>query len=98
MLVLPSHLEGFGIPALEAMAVGVPVIVSNRGALPEVTGDAAQVVEPDDVRGMADGDARYLDDPPRRGMLRPRGLARARAVFVGRERRDPAGRATATCA
>src|SRR5436190_19499867 len=36
MLVLPSHLEGFGIPVLEAMTVGVPVIVSNRGALPEV--------------------------------------------------------------
>jgi glycosyltransferase involved in cell wall biosynthesis len=62
MLVLPSHLEGFGIPALEAMAAGVPVIVSNRGALPEVTGGAAQVVEPDDVGGLADAISRYLDD------------------------------------
>src|SRR5262245_10140441 len=53
MLVLPSHLEGFGIPVLEAMTVGVPVIVSNRGALPEVGGDAAQVVEPEDVAGLA---------------------------------------------
>jgi glycosyltransferase involved in cell wall biosynthesis len=62
MFVLPSHLEGFGIPALEAMTVGVPVIVSNRGALPEVTGGAAQVVEPDDVSGLADAMERYLDD------------------------------------
>ena len=62
MLVLPSHLEGFGIPALEAMSVGVPVIVSNRGALPEVTGGAAQVIEPDDVDGLADAVTRYLDD------------------------------------
>jgi glycosyltransferase involved in cell wall biosynthesis len=62
MFVLPSHLEGFGIPALEAMTVGVPVIVSNRGALPEVTGGAAQVVEPDDVSGLADAMRRYLDD------------------------------------
>jgi len=62
MLVLPSHLEGFGIPALEAMAVGVPVIVSNRGALPEVTGGAAQVIEPDDVEGLSNAMRRYLDD------------------------------------
>ena len=62
MLVLPSHLEGFGIPALEAMTIGVPVIVSNRGALPEVTGGAAQVVEPDDVGGLTEAMRRYLDD------------------------------------
>ena len=62
MLVLRSHLEGFGIPALEAMTVGVPVIVSNRGALPEVTGGAARVLEPDDVGGFADAMALYLDD------------------------------------
>jgi glycosyltransferase involved in cell wall biosynthesis len=62
MLVLPSHLEGFGIPALEAMAAGVPVIVSNRGALPEVTAGAAQVVEPDDVSGFTEAMRRYLDN------------------------------------
>lgn len=61
MLVLPSHLEGFGIPVLEAMTVGVPVIVSNRGALPEVAGGAAQVVEPDDIEGFAEAMRRYLD-------------------------------------
>lgn len=61
MLVLPSHLEGFGIPVLEAMTVGVPVIVSSRGALPEVAGGAAQIVEPDDVDGIAEAMRRYLD-------------------------------------
>ena len=78
MFVLPSHLEGFGIPALEAMTVGVPVIVSRRGALPEVTGGAAQVVEPDDVRGLAEAMARYLDDPQAAAAAAAQGLDRAR--------------------
>ena len=79
MLVLPSHLEGFGIPALEAMTVGVPVIVSNRGALPEVTGGAAQVVEPDDAGGFAEAMRRYLDDTSGAADSAARqGLARAR--------------------
>jgi glycosyltransferase involved in cell wall biosynthesis len=79
MLVLPSHLEGFGIPALEAMTVGVPVIVSNRGALPEVTGGAAQVVEPDDPDGIADAMRRYLEDPGGAASRAiAQGLARAR--------------------
>ena len=78
MLVLPSHLEGFGIPALEAMTVGVPVIVSTRGALPEVTGGAAQVVEPDDIEGLADAMRRYLEDPDRAATAAAAGIARAR--------------------
>lgn len=79
MLVLPSHLEGFGIPVLEAMTVGVPVIVSNRGALPEVTGGAAQVVEAEDARGLADAMRRYLDDTGGSASSAIRaGLARAR--------------------
>jgi alpha-1,3-rhamnosyl/mannosyltransferase len=53
MVVLPSFEEGFGLPVLEAMACGVPVIVSNRGSLPEVAGDAAQPIDPDDVDGFA---------------------------------------------
>ncbi|OGL96080.1 hypothetical protein A2348_01040 [Candidatus Uhrbacteria bacterium RIFOXYB12_FULL_58_10] len=52
-LFFPSWYEGFGLPALEAMAAGLPVIASNRGALPEVCGDAAMYVEPDDVEQMA---------------------------------------------
>jgi glycosyltransferase involved in cell wall biosynthesis len=78
MLVLPSHLEGFGMPSLEAMATGVPVIVSNRGALPEVAGDAAQVVEPDDVAGFAAAMQRYLDDDGAMRQAIDRGRVRAR--------------------
>jgi len=78
MLVLPSHLEGFGLPVLEAMTAGIPVIVSNRGALPEVAGDAGQIVEPDDPEGFAEAMRRYLDDPAFAAAAAARGLARAR--------------------
>jgi alpha-1,3-rhamnosyl/mannosyltransferase len=78
MLVLPSHLEGFGIPVLEAMTVGVPVVTSNRGALPEVAGDAAQIVEPEDVDGLAAAMRRYLEDPAAAAGATERGFARAR--------------------
>jgi glycosyltransferase involved in cell wall biosynthesis len=77
MLVLPSHLEGFGLPVLEAMTVGVPVIVSNRGALPEVAGDAAAIVEPD-AEALAGAMGRYLTDPALAAAAAARGLARAR--------------------
>ncbi len=78
MLVLPSHLEGFGMTVLEAMTVGVPAIVSRRGALPEVAGDAAQIIEPDDVRGLAAAMQRYLQDPATAAQATERGFARAR--------------------
>jgi len=78
MLVLPSHLEGFGLPVLEAMTAGVPVIVSRRGALPEVAGDAGQIVEPDDEAGLAAAMHRYLTDPAFAAAAAARGLARAR--------------------
>jgi glycosyltransferase involved in cell wall biosynthesis len=78
MLVLPSYLEGFGIPVLEAMTVGVPAIVSNRGALPEVAGGAAQVVDADDADGFAAAMMRYLDDASAAQDAIERGLARAR--------------------
>lgn len=79
MLVLPSHLEGFGIPVVEAMTVGVPVIVSNRGALPEVAGDAALIVDADDAEGLAAAMGRYLLEPETARTAIERGLARAAA-------------------
>jgi glycosyltransferase involved in cell wall biosynthesis len=78
MLVLPSYLEGFGITVLEAMTVGVPTIVSRRGALPEVAGDAAQIIEPDDPGGLAAAMRRYLHEPATAGAATERGLRRAR--------------------
>jgi glycosyltransferase involved in cell wall biosynthesis len=61
MLVLPSFEEGFGLPVLEAMACGVPVVVSNRGSLPEVVGAAASPLDPIDVEGFAREMERLLD-------------------------------------
>ena len=92
MLVLPSHLEGFGMTALEAMTAGVPVIVSNRGALPEVAGDAAQIVEPDDVQGFAAAMRGYLADPAAAAAATERGLRALAAILLGRERQNPARR------
>ena len=63
MFVLPSLDEGFGLPVLEAMTVGIPVVASNRGALPEVAGDAALFVEPSDVAGFAAAMDKVLADP-----------------------------------
>lgn len=62
MLVLPSYEEGFGLPVLEAMACGIPVIVSSRGSLPEVAGPAAEPIEPDDVDGLVARMTALLDD------------------------------------
>ena len=78
MLVLPSHNEGFGMTVLEAMTAGVPVIASRRGALPEVAGDAAQFIEPDDIDGLAAAMQRYLDDPAAAAAATDKGLRRSR--------------------
>ncbi|MGE5358985.1 MAG: glycosyltransferase family 4 protein [Bacteroidales bacterium] len=78
LLVLPSYEEGFGIPVLEAMTVGVPVVVSNRGALPEVTHNAGIVVEPDDREALAGAMARILSDEAYAAALGARGVQRAR--------------------
>jgi glycosyltransferase involved in cell wall biosynthesis len=75
--VLPSLYEGLGLPCLEAMASGVPVVAANRAALPETCGDAAIMVEPDDRGAIADALARVLDDGQLRARLRDAGLRRA---------------------
>jgi len=89
-LVYPSLYEGFGLPVLEAMAVGTPVLTSNVSGLPEVAGDAALLVPPHDVDAIAAGMERLL----RAGELRER-LAAAGAERVGRFRWEDAARRTA---
>jgi glycosyltransferase involved in cell wall biosynthesis len=76
--VYPSLYEGFGLPPLEAMACGTPVITSNRSSLPEVVGDAALVVDPDDRAALADAMARLVSDAALREDLGARGLEHAR--------------------
>jgi glycosyltransferase involved in cell wall biosynthesis len=78
MLVLPSHMEGFGLPVLEAMTLGVPAIVSRRGALPEVAGDAAVTIEPEDVDGLTAAMRKYIDDPAAAAAAIERGWRQAR--------------------
>jgi glycosyltransferase involved in cell wall biosynthesis len=78
MLVLPSLAEGFGITALEAMTVGVPVVASNRGALPEVVGDAGLLVDPESVSDLSNALERVLSDPGLRRSMSERGIQRAR--------------------
>jgi glycosyltransferase involved in cell wall biosynthesis len=75
--VYPAIYEGFGLPPLEAMACGTPVITSNRSSLPEVVGDAALLVDPNDRAHLADAMARVVEQEPLRKDLRERGLKRA---------------------
>lgn len=78
LFVFPSLYEGFGLPPLEAMACGRPVLCSNTSSLPEVVGDAGVLVSPFDVDGLADAMAELLGDPDQRAALGRRGIERAR--------------------
>lgn len=77
VLVTPSHYEGFGLPALEAMHCGCPVIVADRGSLPEVVGTAGLLLKPDDERGWAEALARVLTDSDLRANMAAQGQAQA---------------------
>lgn len=76
--VYPSRYEGFGLPVLEAMACGTPVVTSNTSSLPEIVGDAAFMVAPDDARGMAGALLALSNQSDLARELGQRGLARAR--------------------
>ena len=76
--VYPSYFEGFGLPPLEAMQCGTPVIAGNRTSLPEVVGDAGLLVDPFDKDALASAIGGMIDDPGLRSELRAKGLERAR--------------------
>ena len=77
LFITASQYEGFGLPIVEAMSCGCPVVTSNGGSLGEVAGDGAQVFDPMDARGMAEATASLLREPSERERWRRRGLARA---------------------
>jgi alpha-1,3-rhamnosyl/mannosyltransferase len=78
MFVLPSLDEGFGLPVLEAMTVGIPVVASNRGAIPEVAGDAALLIDPGDAAGFAAAMDRILGDASLAGRMIAEGARRSK--------------------
>jgi glycosyltransferase involved in cell wall biosynthesis len=77
-MVYPSRYEGFGLPVLEAMACGTPVIASRAASIPEVLGDAGVLLDPDDEPGWADAIAKVVNDAWQRRHMRKAGLTRAR--------------------
>jgi glycosyltransferase involved in cell wall biosynthesis len=88
LFVYPSIYEGFGLPPLEAMACGAPVITSNTSALPEVVGDAAIVTDPHDSEELCQAMRLVLGDRGRRSKMRQQGLERAKRFSWERAARE----------
>ncbi len=88
LLVLPSFYEGFGLPPLEAMACGCPVVVSNVSSLPEVVGDAGLLVDPQDADALAVAIWRLLSDAALREEMVAKGLKRAACFSWTRAARE----------
>ena len=78
VLVFPSHYEGFGMPVLEAMACGTPVIAAQTSAIPEAAGDAAMLFDPLDRTTLSERLAAVLDDPLTAAKMREQGLLQAK--------------------
>jgi glycosyltransferase involved in cell wall biosynthesis len=78
LFVYPSLYEGFGLPPLEAMACGTPVVTANTSSLPEVVGDAGLAVDPLDIEGLAEAMKQVLGDDSLQQEMKVRGLRRAR--------------------
>ena len=99
MLVYPSMYEGFGLPVLEAMAAGAPVITSNLSSMPEVAGDAAVLVDPSSVDKIADAMQQILDDKAFASSLRKTGCAQAQSFTWSRmaEQTDDVYRSVIKC-
>ncbi|MHC5719148.1 MAG: glycosyltransferase family 4 protein, partial [Nostoc sp.] len=77
VFVYPSHYEGFGLPVLEAMTLGAPVVTSNTSSIPEVTGDAAILIDPDDYMQLAEAILQVISDSQLRQDLINKGKIRA---------------------
>jgi glycosyltransferase involved in cell wall biosynthesis len=88
LFLMPSFEEGFGLPALEAMAAGVPVIASHRGSIPEVVDDAGLLIDPTDTAMLAQAIESAMDDAALWDTMRQRGLARARQFSWAQTARD----------
>jgi glycosyltransferase involved in cell wall biosynthesis len=88
VFVYPSFYEGFGLPVLEAMACGTPVVTSDRSSLPEVAGDAALLADPEDEVALGEAMQRMLTDATLRRTMAERGLERAQAFSWTRCARD----------